>query len=95
MPPHNHITTPQSSSTLTMADVPAIKPWCKEDKDKLLKLIEKGKVDITNTEDTEYINSICLKYFRKQKVDNFRFNFCSFARSVEIAGFRACLAARG
>ncbi len=82
-----------------MADAPAIKPWCKEDKDKLLKLIEKVKVDITNTEDIKYINSIHLKYFRKKKVDNFRGNFCSFARSVEIkehfAGFRARLTARG
>ena len=82
-----------------MADALAIKPWCKEDEDKLLKLIEKGKVDITNTEDTEYIDSICLKYFREQKVDNFRHNFRSFARSVEIeehfAGYRASLAARG
>ena len=82
-----------------MADAPAIKPWCKEDKDKLLKLLEKGKVDITNTEDTEYIDSIRLKYFCKKKVDNFRGNFCSFACSVEIeehfAGFRARLTARG
>ncbi len=82
-----------------MADVPVIKPWCKEDKDKLLKLIQKGKVDITNTEDTKYIDSIRLKYFREQKVDEFRRNFRSFARLVEIeehfAGFRARLAARG
>ena len=82
-----------------MADALAIKPWCKEDEDKLLKLIEKGKVDITNTEDTEYIDSIRLKYFREQKVDEIRRNFRSFARSVEIeehfAGFHARLAARG
>ena len=81
-----------------MADALAIKPWCKEDKDKLLKLIKKGKINITNTEDTEFINSIHLKYFHEQKVDNFRCNFRSFARSIKIeehfAVYRACFAAR-
>ena len=48
-----------------MADALAIKSWCKEDKDKLLKLIEKGKVNITNTEDIDYIDSIRQKYFRE------------------------------
>ena len=82
-----------------MTDALAIKPWCKEDKDKLLKLIKKGKVDITNTEDTKYINSICIKYFCEQKLNNFRRNFCSFACSIKtkehFAGYRACLAERG
>jgi hypothetical protein len=36
-----------------MADAPTVKPWCKEDKNKLQKLIDDGKVNITKTEDTD------------------------------------------
>ena len=82
-----------------MDDAPAVKPWSKEDKDKLQTLIDEGKVDIGNTEDIEYIDSIRHKYFRERKVDNFRRNFRSYARSIEIeehyAGYRARLAAGG
>jgi hypothetical protein len=46
-----------------MADAPAVKPWYKDDKNKLQKLIDDGKVDITKTEDTDYIDSIRHKYF--------------------------------
>jgi hypothetical protein len=80
-----------------MADAPAIKPWCKDDKDKLQKLINDGKVNITMTEDTDYIKSVRHKYFRERKVDNFRRNFRGYARALTIAkhydGYRARLAA--
>ena len=82
-----------------MADAPSLKPWCKEDKQKLQNLIEKGKVDITKTADIEYIDSIRHKYFRKRKADNFRRNFRSFSCSYDIeehlAGYRARQAAGG
>ena len=82
-----------------MADAPAIKPWYKEGKYKLQNLIDQNKVDITNTNDTNYIDSICHKYFREQKIDNFRHNFRSFAPSIDIeehfAGYRARHAAGG
>ncbi len=32
-------------------------------------------------EDIDYIDSICHKYFHKQKADNFRCNFRSYSRS--------------
>ena len=82
-----------------MADAPAIKPWCKEDKYKLQNLINQNKVDITNMDDADCIDSICHKYFRERKIDNFHRNFCSFARSIDIeehfAGYRAQHAAGG
>ena len=80
-----------------MADAPAIKPWCKDDKDNLQKLIDNGKVDITKTKDTDYIESVCHKYFQERKVDNFRRNFRGYARALTIAehydGYRARLTA--
>jgi hypothetical protein len=54
---------------------PPVKPWCKDDKNKLQKLIDVSKVNITNTEDTDNIESVRHTYFREQKVDNFRRNF--------------------
>ena len=81
----------------TMANAPAVNPWCKDDKDKLQKLINDSKVDITKTEDTDYIDSVLHKFFREQKVDNFRRNFWGYARALTIAehydGYRARLAA--
>ncbi len=81
----------------TMADAPTVKPWCKDDKDKLQKLIDNGKVDITKTTDTDYIDSVRHKYFRDRKVDNFRRNFRGYSCSLDIAehydGYQARLAA--
>ena len=81
----------------TMADAPAVKPWCKDDKDKLQKLIDNGKVDISKTDNIEYIDSIRHKYFRERGNLNFRRNFRGYARSLMIAehydGYRARLAA--
>jgi hypothetical protein len=80
-----------------MADAPAVEPWCKEDKNKLQKLIDDGKVNITKTEDMDYIDSVRHKYFRERKGDNFRRNFRGFACALTIAehydGYRARLAA--
>ncbi len=80
---------PPSSSLLpflhlTMANAPTLKPWCQDDKDKLQKLINDGKVDITKTTDTDYIKSVCHKYFQDRKVDNFRRNFRGYSRSLDI-----------
>ena len=44
-----------------MADAPPIKPWEQIDKDLLQKLINRGKVDITRTGDTDYIDRIRYK----------------------------------
>ena len=81
-----------------MANAPAIKPWCKEDKEKLKKLIGQNKVDIANTDNTNCINSVHHKHFCEQKIDGLRRNFCS-TRSVDIeehfTGYRAHLAAGG
>ena len=84
-----------------MADAaaPSVKQWGKEDKDKLQKLIDDGKIDITRTNDTQYIDRVRHNHFRERDSVNFRRNFRSYARSVEIeehyAGYRARLAARG
>ena len=81
------------------ADAPAIKPWCKEDKDRLQRLIDEERVDITRTDDTQYIERVRHTHFRERDPINFRRNFRSFARSVDIeehyAGYRARLAAGG
>jgi hypothetical protein len=52
-PQHTTITLPP-----TMADAPPIKPWGQNDKDLLQKLINRGKIDITRTGDTDYIDRI-------------------------------------
>ncbi len=84
-----------------MADVaaPSVKPWCKDDKGKLQKLINDGRINITRTEDIQYIDRVQHSHFRERDPVNFCRNFCSYARSVEIeehyAGYRARLAARG
>jgi hypothetical protein len=67
-----------------MADAPPIKLWGQKQKDDLQKLIDTGKVDITKTDDIDYINQVRHKYFRERKVDNFRCNFRTFACSLEI-----------
>ena len=81
------------------ADAPAIKPWCKEDKDRLQRLIDEERVDITRTDDTQYIERVRHTHFRERDPINFRRNFRTYARSFEIeehyAGFRARLAAGG
>ena len=80
-----------------MADAPAVKPWCKDDKDKLQKLIDNGKVDITKMDNIEYIDTIRHKYFCERDNLNFHRNFRGYARSLTIAehydGYRARLAA--
>ena len=67
-----------------MADAPPVKPWGQVDKDLLQKLINRGKVDITRTGDTDYIDRICHKYFRPRDSHNFRRNFRSYARSHDL-----------
>jgi hypothetical protein len=42
----------------TMADAPPVKPWGQNDKELLQKLIDRGKLDITRTGDTDYIDRI-------------------------------------
>ena len=72
------------NSHLTMADGPAIKPWCKDDKNRLQKLIDDSvavvdaaysAVDITKTDDIKYINFVRHKYFQEQESINFHCNF--------------------
>jgi len=68
-----------------MADAPPVKPRGQVDKDLLQKLINRGKVDITRTGDTDYyIDRIRYKYFRPRDSDNFRHNFRSYARSCDL-----------
>ncbi len=80
-----------------MADAPTVKPWCKDDKDKLQKLIDNNKVNITKTDNIEYIDTIRHKYFRERENLNFRRNFRGYAHSLTIAEhyneYRARLAA--
>ena len=54
-----------------MADAPPIKPWGQKDKDLLQKLIDRHKIDISRTGDTDYINKIHYKYFRQPDNHNF------------------------
>ena len=54
-----------------MADAPPVKPWGQNDKDLLQKLINRGKIDITRTGDTDYIDRIRHKYFRPRDTLNF------------------------
>ena len=69
-----------------------IKPWGKDNKKFLQKLINEGKVDIRRTSDVRYIDRIRVKYFRERDVQNFRRNFRTYARSREledqISGYR-------
>ena len=84
-----------------MADTaaPSAKPWCKDDKDKLQKLINDGRINITRTEDIQYIDRVRHSHFHERDPVNFCRNFRTFARSVKIqehyAGYRARLAAGG
>ncbi len=41
-----------------MVDAPTVKPWGPLDKETLQKLIDKGKVDITRTDDLAYIDQV-------------------------------------
>jgi hypothetical protein len=80
-------------------DPPAVKPWGKEGRDTLQKLIDDGKVDITKTDDTDYIDRVRLQYFRQRDRDNCRRNFRTYARNCEIGehydGYRRRLAEGG
>ena len=67
-----------------MADAPPVKPWGQVDKELLQKLINRGKVDITRSGDTDYIDRIRHKYFRPRDTLNFRRNFRSYARSCDL-----------
>ena len=82
------------------AAAPSVKPWCKDDKDRLQRLINDGRIDITRTKDIQYIDRVRHSHFRERNPVNFHRNFRTFARSdVEIeehyAGYRARLTARG
>ena len=67
------------NSHLPMANAPAVKPWGLDDKDKLQKLIDNGKVDISKTNNIDYINSIRHKYFRECDNGNFHHKFLTLA----------------
>ena len=67
-----------------MADAPAVKLWGIDDKKKLQQLINDGKVDISRTEDIDYIDSVRFKYYRKCDKANFCRNFWNYTRSVDI-----------
>ena len=66
-----------------MADPPPVKPWGQNDKD-LLQKIDRRKIDISRTGDTDYIDKIHHKYFRPRDNYNFRCNFRSYARSRDL-----------
>jgi hypothetical protein len=68
-----------------MADAPAIKPWGRDDKDKLQKLIGNGKVNTTKMGDIDYIDSSRHKYFRQRDNINFHRNFWKYSCFVDIA----------
>ena len=54
-----------------MADAPPVKPWGQNDKELLQKLIDRCKIDISRTGDTDYIDRIRHKYFRPCGTLNF------------------------
>jgi hypothetical protein len=54
-----------------MADAPPIKPWGQKDKDLLQKLIDRCKINISCTCDTDYIDKIYQKYFCLRSNRNF------------------------
>ena len=85
--------------TQTMADAPAVKPWSIDDKKKLQQLIDDGKVDISRTEDINYIDSVRHEYYSERDNVNFCRNFRNYACSVDIKehyqGYHALLAAGG
>jgi hypothetical protein len=82
-----------------MVDAPAVKPWGIDDKKKLQQLIDNDKVDISRSEDIDYVDSIRFKYYRKRDNVNVRRNFWNYACSIDIEehyqGYRAHLAAGG
>jgi hypothetical protein len=40
------------------AATPTVKPWCKDDKERLLRLINDDRINITRTNDTQYIDRV-------------------------------------
>jgi hypothetical protein len=56
---------------LTMANDPPKKAWGQVDKEYLLDLIDKDKVNITRTGDLKYINQVQDKYFLSHDSINF------------------------
>ncbi len=75
-----------------MANAPSVKPWGVANKNYLQKLIKKGKVDITKTADSAYIDQVRFDHFQHWDSHNFCRNFRSYARSRELedhlSGFR-------
>ncbi len=67
-----------------MADAPPVKPWGQNNKELLQKLIDRHKIDISRTGDTDYIDRIRYKYFRPRDTLNFWRNFRSYARSLDL-----------
>jgi hypothetical protein len=67
-----------------MAEDPPKKAWGQVDKEYLQDLIDKGKIDITQTADLKYINQVWDKYFLGHKSINFHCNFWSYARLQEL-----------
>ena len=43
---------------MAKAATPTVKPWCKDDKERLLRLINDGRINITRTNDTQYIDRV-------------------------------------
>jgi hypothetical protein len=67
-----------------MSYAPPVKPWGQNDKELLQKLIDRCKIDISCTGDTDYIDRIRHKYFRQRDTLNFRRNFRSYARARDL-----------
>ena len=81
------------------AATPTVKPWCKDDKERLLRHINNGRINITRTNNTQYVDRVQHCHFRERDPVNFHPNFRTFARSIEIqehyTGYCARLAAGG
>ncbi len=78
-PQHTMITLPPDHGRC-----PPVKPWGQNDKELLRKLIDRRKIDISRTGDTDYIDRIRQKYFRPRDTLNFRRNFQSYTRSRDL-----------
>jgi hypothetical protein len=70
-PPKKNTTHSHYSATRPWPMPPPVKPWGQNDKELLQKLINRCKIDITRTSDTDYIDKICQKYFPPRDNHNF------------------------
>jgi hypothetical protein len=64
---------------------PQVKKWGPKDKHLLTKLVTKGKVDLSRTNNLEYIDQVVwFKHICKRNYRNFCCNFCNYAREQDL-----------